>query len=319
MQELSNSAWACATLSGDHSPLLDSIAASASRSLQSELSHAIQKSMGRLQGDLEAALMFEVNIGELAWSFTFISQGDRPLLRAVRDAQLQIGRAFDRNNALWDAHPGVRHPLPLIPPEGVEPPSIAYHLRGICLVLKPPGWEVDTEGDSGLRHLSGFLQVALPLDKRAVALRPDFGFGFIHRLDTPSSGLILTATTFEGYCCLEWQMYTYTIGREYFVLGHGITKVPHLDVVERILDTKTAVVSPHGRPAQSHIRFLANIGRGPRPSVANGFCAVAISILTGRRHQIRVHMRHSKCSSVADHRYSPGPEVFLAPEFCSRI
>jgi len=27
MQELSNSAWACATLSGDHEPLLDAIAA----------------------------------------------------------------------------------------------------------------------------------------------------------------------------------------------------------------------------------------------------------------------------------------------------
>ena len=29
----------------------------------------------------------------------------------------------------------------------------------------------------------------------------DFGRGFIHRLDTPSSGLILAAVNFEGYCC----------------------------------------------------------------------------------------------------------------------
>merc|ERR1712151_494815 len=126
-----------------------------------------------------------------------------------------------------------------------------------CLVLKPPGWEVDTEGDSGLRHLSGFLQVALPPDKRAVAFRPDFGYGFIHRLDTPSSGLILTATSFEGYCYLEWQMYTYQIAREYFVVGHGLAKVPEWNVAQRILDTTVATVSPHGRPAQSRIRFLA--------------------------------------------------------------
>jgi 23S rRNA-/tRNA-specific pseudouridylate synthase len=28
----------------------------------------------------------------------------------------------------------------------------------------------------------------------------DFGRGFIHRLDTPSSGLILAATSLQGYC-----------------------------------------------------------------------------------------------------------------------
>merc|ERR1712230_308121 len=101
------------------------------------------------------------------------------------------------HHRLWSEHPGVRHARPLVAPEGVELPSISQSLRGMCLVMKPPGWEVDTEGDSGLRHLSGFLQTALPLDRRAVAFRPDFGFGFIHRLDTPSSGLILTATSFE--------------------------------------------------------------------------------------------------------------------------
>ena len=47
-------------------------------------------------------------------------------------------------------------------------------------------------------------------------------------------GLILTATSFEGYCCLEWQMYTYTIGREYFVVGQGVAKVPERTVDERI-------------------------------------------------------------------------------------
>lgn len=46
MQELSNSAWACATLSGDHTPLLDAIAAQARVNLQSELSVAILKSAG---------------------------------------------------------------------------------------------------------------------------------------------------------------------------------------------------------------------------------------------------------------------------------
>lgn len=298
MQELSNSAWACATLSGDHSPLLDAIASQASRILRDELHRAVHKSRGETRGDLEAALLFEVNTGELAWSYHFLSQARRPLMRDVRAAQLEIGRAFDRNHAAWSPHAGVRHALPLVPPHGVEVPSVPQCVRGMCLVLKPPGWEVDTEGDSGLRHLSGFLQAALPPDRRALALRPDFGFGFIHRLDTPSSGLILTATSFEGYCCLEWQMYTYKIGREYFVMGHGIAKVPEWNVSQRILDVATAVVASNGRPARSRIRFIADASRGPKAAAASGHCAVVIRIFTGRRHQIRVHMRHCQCASV---------------------
>lgn len=236
------------------------------------------------------------------------------MLCSLKAAQLEIGRAFDRHHTAWSPHPGVRRPWPLLAPEGTELPSIPQHVRGMCLVMKPPGWEVDTEGDSGLRHLSGFLQSALPPERRAVAFRPDFGFGFIHRLDTPSSGLILTATSFEGYCCLEWQMYTYTIGREYFVVGQGVAKVPERTVDERILDIATAVVAPNGRPARSHIRFLSNIGR----SHGDAHCAVAIRIHTGRRHQIRVHMRHCQCAAVADHRYGPGPVIFFGPDLCRR-
>lgn len=140
-----------------------------------------------------------MNVGELAWSYTFVSQGGRPLLLQVKATLFEMGRAFDRHHGLWADHLGVRPALGPTPPD-VEVPTIPAYLPGMCLVLKPPGWEVDTEGNSGLRHLSGFIQVALPPARRALALRPDFSFGFIHRLDTPSSGLILTATSFEGYC-----------------------------------------------------------------------------------------------------------------------
>lgn len=33
----------------------------------------------------------------------------------------------------------------------------------------------------------------------------NYGFGFVHRLDVASSGLILAARTFDGLICLQWQ------------------------------------------------------------------------------------------------------------------
>lgn len=258
-----------------------------------------------------------MNVGELAWSYSFISQADRQLLVDAKQAQLQVGREFDRHCTSWEPHRGVRQPLTPTPPD-IEEPSIPHILAGMCLVLKPPGWEVDTEGHSGIRHLSGFIQEVLPPDRRVVAFRPDFSFGFIHRLDTPSSGLILTATSFEGYCCLEWQMYTYTIARQYFVLGHGAARLSKMDVEHRILDTPTARVAENGRPALSHIRFLSDIGFEDGTGMEM-FCSVAICIYTGRRHQIRVHMRHAECASVADHRYHPDPSIFLRSYLCTPL
>merc|ERR1711976_925042 len=104
---------------------------------------------------------------------------------------------------------------------------------------------------------------ALPRLQQAVAFRPDFSYGFIHRLDNPSSGLILTGTSFEGYEALEWQMYTYEIAREYHVIGHEVAKTTEKDVAKRILDIRmTAIVAENGRPARSHLRFVADVGHG---------------------------------------------------------
>ena len=189
------------------------------------------------------------------------------------------------------------------------------HLPGMSLLLKPPGWEVDTEGaHSGVRHLSAFLQGALPLGRRAIALRPAFAYGFMHRLDAPSSGLILTATTFLGHCFLKWQMETYTIAREYYVVGRGLPKAVELDVAQRILDMKMATVAKTGRPAQSNIKFLAAMGRGIVGSGGlEGISPVSIRIFTGRRHQIRVHMQFCDCASAADLHYGVERIVLRVP------
>mmetsp|Transcript_144858 Transcript_144858/g.464277 ORF Transcript_144858/g.464277 Transcript_144858/m.464277 type:complete len:619 (+) Transcript_144858:910-2766(+) len=334
LQELSNTAWACATLSEADVPLLAAIASKASATMHLELEKAISRSRAELRGDLEAAQLFFVNAGELAWSFNFMSQAGHPLLCEVSAACLDLGRAFDRNHPLWPPHPDVR---PALGPAAWDAarPSIPWQLRGMCLVVKPPGWEVDTEGDSGILHLSGFLQVALQPSQRAVAFRPDFSFGFVHRLDTPSSGLILTGTSFEGYACLEMQMYTYEIVREYYVLGRGAALCSQLDVCQRIFDGRaSAQVSEHGRPARSHIRCVASSRGGPcaedaaaseeqyRPAQCTAsreaFCQVAIQIFTGRRHQIRVHMQHSDIPSIADGRYGLNPTIFLRPSRVGR-
>ena len=90
-------------------------------------------------------------------------------------------------------------------------PTLAMDLDGISVVFKPPYWEVDAKGQlsrSGL-YLSKYLQAAHPASP--VLRMARFEYGFIHRLDVPSSGLILAGTTFRGLAALQWQMHTYSI------------------------------------------------------------------------------------------------------------
>ena len=102
----------------------------------------------------------------------------------------------------------------------------------------------------------------------------------------PSSGLLLVATSFQGYAYLEWQMYTYQIVRDYVVAGHSLV-VPTLCLRDRILDLTTAVCSERGRPAETHLRLLSSCILPQEKPVS----LLAVRIRTGRRHQIRVHLQ----------------------------
>ncbi|CAK9006075.1 Ribosomal large subunit pseudouridine synthase C (23S rRNA pseudouridine(955/2504/2580) synthase) (rRNA pseudouridylate synthase C) (rRNA-uridine isomerase C) [Durusdinium trenchii] len=276
MQQLANVAWSFATISVCHHPLHDFMARRAQELLRAE-----DPGNSRLL----------VNVCALAWSYTFMQQSDQQLLQVAQDRVLMHWGSTFRVAA-----GGQRSSGPA-PPTAEPQPSLVSVMRGMCLVMKPAGWEVDSEGQSGLPPLSGFLRGCLPENTMVDSV--DFGKGFIHRLDTPSSGLILAATSFHGYCCLEWQMYTYQIARDYVVLSHDLVAPPLQLIQRRLLDRPTVVVSERGRPAESSVRLLAHWERG----AASPSSLLAIRIHTGRRHQIRAHLQSSGAPSVADHRY----------------
>ena len=59
------------------------------------------------------------------------------------------------------------------------------------------------------------------LGHRATALDPDHNFGILHRLDVPSSGLVLVAKTYKAYYDLQLQLNVGSVTRDYVVLCHG--------------------------------------------------------------------------------------------------
>mmetsp|Transcript_39535 Transcript_39535/g.91790 ORF Transcript_39535/g.91790 Transcript_39535/m.91790 type:complete len:264 (+) Transcript_39535:298-1089(+) len=192
----------------------------------------------------------------------------------------------------------------------VQLPEVIDLPRGMVVLMKPVDWEVDglTSEGGGARLLSGFLQRMLP-DVR-IARIPELDFGFVHRLDVPSSGLVLGGTSIEGLLGLKWQIAVYAIQRQYVTANHGHLCVSSMGVAEGIDATTTenlrSVADEDGKPARSRLALLAGLGWA-----SDVLCVLGITIHTGRRHQIRAHTRHAGHPTVTDARYTPKEVVVI--------
>lgn len=198
------------------------------------------------------------------------------------------------------------------------------------MISKPSGWEVDgatTDFNAFIgQRLSTFLQMRFPPETHPLSYHENFEHGFIHRLDVPSSGLILTGLTFEGLYNIRWQLNSHSIFREYFIVCHGGVQFGLRYICAKIdvraaLTNECATITPRGKPARTYVKAVAHT-----PWKGSGACIISltgIQIYTGRRHQIRVHLQHCDHAPIADGRY-PIQIVFMindnawySPYICS--
>ena len=123
--------------------------------------------------------------------------------------------------------------------------------------------------------------------------------GLIHRLDKDTTGLLVIAKTEQAYTALTRQMQARSIQRHYQALVHG-----HLVSGQRIETgygraqnnrLKMTVLEPHqGRQAITEFTVEAHL---------TGTTLLHVKLLTGRTHQIRVHMAHIKHPLIGDPLY----------------
>lgn len=187
-------------------------------------------------------------------------------------------------------------------------PEILMQTSALIALLKPPGWEIDDE----VKPVAGF-----PLSKflqRTFAAAPvvhdaQHSYGIIHRLDVPSSGLLLVGVTYAGYYELKWQLDTALMIREYLVSGYGVMR-QSLVVQQPVyhgLSTSNrrivpSVICEAGKPSESLLRCVAAAQYSPSSCKVS---MVTVRINTGRRHQIRAHFRHVGHPTVTDGKYNP--------------
>lgn len=194
-------------------------------------------------------------------------------------------------------------------------PHVELDLLDRLVILKPPGWEVDTTDVGSARHLSQFLQSVLA---RPIAFDATHSYGFLHRLDTPSSGLILTAKTYEAFYDLKHQLSIGDLVRDYVVLCRGFIDPQRREIDARVYHWRhegnlPSTVSRKGKPSRTCLKVLGHCSRQ-----GEDFSLVAIRIRTGRRHQIRAHTSYIGHPTVCDGKYTDGATFLRDKEWCER-
>ena len=162
------------------------------------------------------------------------------------------------------------------------PLDVVYEDDDILIINKPQGMVVHPANG----HYSGTLVNALMFKEDSLSsingvIRP----GIVHRIDKDTSGLLCVAKNDNAHHFLAEQLKDHTMAREYIALVRGVIKensgTIEMPIGRDKKDRQKMAVVKDGKPAITHFQVLERF---------NDHTLVKCQLVSGRTHQIRVHM-----------------------------
>jgi 23S rRNA pseudouridine1911/1915/1917 synthase len=222
------------------------------------------------------------------------------LQRWIAEGRVTVdGKVIDRKAVATPLGVVVIEPAPPPPmvalPEDL-PLDVLFEDEHLIVVNKAAGMVVHpAPGHSHGTLVNALLHhAALDPALREGQARP----GIVHRLDKDTSGVLVAAKTPAAHEGLVQLFQAHTIERRYIAIAVG----PHLR--SQTFDTF------HGRHPHDRKRFSSTVGKGKRAVTRavvterlHGGGLLALTLETGRTHQIRVHLADTGTPVLADPLY----------------
>ncbi|WP_101696338.1 RluA family pseudouridine synthase [Clostridium minihomine] len=218
-----------------------------------------------------------------------------------------------RGAVLVEGRPAARYDHPLRPGQTVQvrwaPQALQRGGRRLEILYEDEELLV-------INKPAGLLSIATDEEKKRTAYHlmtehvrendPDKRIFVVHRLDRDTSGVLLAAKTPELKYALQEQWADLVLTRGYTAVVEGCPQPLSGRVHTWLKETKTTLMysSERSGDGQEAITDYQVVGMAP------GNALVDIRLKTGRKNQIRVHMKELGCPVVGDKKYGAKTNPF---------
>lgn len=177
------------------------------------------------------------------------------------------------------------------------PIDILYQDSDVVIVNKACGMVVHpAAGNEDSTLVNALLYHVRDLSGIGGEMRP----GIVHRLDKDTSGLILVAKNDRAHAALSEQFKARSMEKHYRAVAFGNFRddsgLIDAPIARHPVDRKKMAVVAGGKASQTEWRVLSRL---------KSACYLDVHLLTGRTHQIRVHMHSIGHPLLGDQIYAP--------------
>ncbi len=173
--------------------------------------------------------------------------------------------------------------------------QILYEDEALAVINKPPGIPIHPAPGHKQDTLANALIAQFPLlSTLGGRERP----GIVHRLDKDTSGALIIAKNEKAHQILSDMLKEKRVVKIYLCICEGIPNPLEGKIIAPIgrhpVDRKKMAVTHKGREAITIYKTVL---------VQEPYSLILVRIITGRTHQVRVHMHHIGCPLVGDSTY----------------